>query len=134
MNRMSPRHSKILMQHFENPHNVGSLDEDSPRVGTGAASRESCGDVIRLQIEAGDDGIIADAKFKTFGSASAIAAGSLATTMIIGKTVEQALRLESSAIAEELQLPLDKIHCADLAAGAVRAAVENWQVKNQSAG
>ena len=123
-------YSKELIEHFENPKNIGSLDEDSPRVGTGVVGAPVCGDVMKLQVEVDDDGVIVDAKFKTYGCGSAIASSSLATEWLKGKTVDQAKDLKDENIAEELSLPPLKIHCSVLAERAVRAAIDNWRAKH----
>ena len=123
-------YSDKVMDHFTSPRNVGSLDKNSPRVGTGIVGAPECGDVMKLQIEVSDDGRIVDAKFKTFGCGSAIAASSLATEWLKGRTVEQATELKNNDIAAELSLPPVKIHCSVLAEDAVKAAIEDWKRKN----
>ncbi len=119
-----------VIDHFTNPRNVGSLDKNSRRVGTGIAGAPACGDVLKLQIEVDEDGTIVDAKFKTFGCGSAIAASSLATEWLQGRTVEQATELKNTEIAQELSLPPVKIHCSVLAEDAVKAAIADWKRKN----
>ena len=119
-----------VIDHFNNPRNVGSLDKNSPNVGTGIVGAPECGDVMKLQIQVDDDGRIVDAKFKTFGCGSAIAASSLATEWLKGRTVDQAGELRNTDIAEELSLPPVKIHCSVLAEDAVKAAIEDWKRKN----
>ena len=122
-------YSSELMDHFEHPRNVGSLDEDSPNVGTGIVGAPVCGDVMKLQIEVADDGLIADAKFKTYGCGSAIASSSLATEWLKGKTLAQAKQLKDKSIAEELALPPLKVHCSVLAEMAVKAAIKDYKTK-----
>jgi nitrogen fixation NifU-like protein len=119
-----------VIDHFNNPRNVGSLDKNSPNVGTGIVGAPECGDVMKLQIQVDDDGRIVDAKFKTFGCGSAIAASSLVTEWLKGRTVDQAGGLRNTDIAEELSLPPVKIHCSVLAEDAVKAAIEDWKRKN----
>ncbi len=123
-------YSDKLMEHFTNPRNVGALDEESPNVGTGVIGSPVCGDVMKLQIEVGDDGRIVDAKFKTFGCGSAIASSSLATEMLKGQTIEQAGELKNTDLADELSLPPVKVHCSVLAADAIKAAILDWKKKN----
>jgi nitrogen fixation NifU-like protein len=131
---VSVQYSKLVMEHFDNPRNVGSLDRSSPRVGTGIVAARDCGDVIKLQIEVADDGRIVDARFKTFGCGPAIAAGSLTTEWLKGRTIDQACKLRNSYIAERLQLPPRKMHCSVMAEDAVKAAVEDWRRKCRCAG
>ena len=126
------RYSEKVIDHFTNPRNVGSMDKGSARVGTGIVGAPECGDVLKLQIEVDGDGQIVDAKFKTFGCGSAIAASSLATEWLKGRTVDQATELKNTEIAEELSLPPVKIHCSVLAEDAVKAAIEDWKKKNGS--
>ncbi len=123
------QYSEKVYDHFNNPRNVGSLDKGSERVGTGIVGAPACGDVLKLQIEVGDDGKIVDAKFKTFGCGSAIAASSLATEWLKGRTVEQANELKNTDIANELSLPPVKVHCSVLAEDAVKAAIDDWKKK-----
>lgn len=123
-------YSDKVIDHFNNPRNVGSLDKNAPDVGTGIVGAPECGDVMKLQIQVGGDGRIVDAKFKTFGCGSAIAASSLATEWLKGRTVGQAQELKNSDIATELSLPPVKIHCSVLAEDAVKAAIEDWKRKN----
>ena len=127
-------YSDKVIDHFNNPRNVGSLDKSKLNVGTGIAGAPECGDVMKLQIEVGADGRIVDAKFKTFGCGSAIAASSLATEWLKGRTVDQAEELKNSDIATELSLPPVKIHCSVLAEDAVKAAIEDWKRKNGHVG
>jgi len=123
-------YSKKLIEHFEHPRNIGSLDEASPRVGTGVVGAPVCGDVMKLQVEVDDSGVIVDAKFKTYGCGSAIASSSLATEWLKGKTVEQAKDLKDRNIAKELALPPLKIHCSVLAERAIKAAIDDWKKKH----
>ena len=123
-------YSDKLMDHFSNPRNVGSMDKNSTHVGTGIVGAPECGDVMKLQIEVDDEGQIVDAKFKTFGCGSAIAASSLATEWLKGKDLDQATELKNTAIASELSLPPVKIHCSVLAEDAIKAAIQDWKRKN----
>ncbi len=122
-------YSEKVVDHYENPRNVGSLDKNDPTVGTGLAGAPSCGDVMKLQIKINDAGIIEDAKFKTFGCGSAIASSSLATEWLKGRTVDEARAMKNTAIVEELNLPPVKIHCSVLAEEAVKAALEDYDKK-----
>ena len=122
-------YSEKVIDHYENPRNVGSLDKNAEDVGTGLVGAPACGDVMKLQLKINDDGIIEDAKFKTFGCGSAIASSSLVTEMVKGKTIEYALSIENSIIAEELKLPPVKIHCSVLAEDAIKAAIADYQKK-----
>lgn len=122
-------YSEKVIDHYENPRNVGSLDKDAPDVGTGLVGAPACGDVMRLQIKVSDAGIIEDARFKTFGCGSAIASSSLATEWIKGKTLDEAEKLVNSQIAEELNLPPVKIHCSVLAEDAIKSAIEDFRKK-----
>jgi nitrogen fixation protein NifU and related proteins len=121
-------YSDKVLDHYENPRNVGSLDKDDPTVGTGMVGAPACGDVMKLQIKI-EDGIITDAKFKTYGCGSAIASSSLVTDWVKGKTLDQAMAIKNSDIAEELALPPVKIHCSILAEDAIRAAIHDYQLK-----
>jgi len=124
-------YSDKVIDHYQNPKNVGTLDKSSKTVGTGLVGAPECGDVMRLQIEVDDQtGVIKDAKFKTFGCGSAIASSSLATEWLKGKTVDQALAIDNMAIVEELNLPPVKIHCSVLAEDAIKAAINDYRVKN----
>ena len=124
-------YSKKVLEHFQNPRNVGTLDKSSKSVGTGLVGAPECGDVMRLQIEVDDQsGMIKDAKFKTFGCGSAIASSSLATEWLKGKTVDQALSIDNMDIVEELALPPVKIHCSVLAEDAIKAAIKDYKEKN----
>jgi nitrogen fixation NifU-like protein len=122
-------YSDKLIDHYENPRNVGGLDKDSPHVGTGLVGAPACGDVMKLQIEVGEDGTITDAKFKTFGCGSAIASSSLVTEWVKGKTLEEAQSIKNTEIAQHLSLPPVKIHCSMLAEDAIKAAVKDLQDK-----
>jgi nitrogen fixation NifU-like protein len=121
-------YSDKVIDHYENPRNVGSLDKDDPSVGTGMVGAPACGDVMKLQIKV-EDGIITDAKFKTYGCGSAIASSSLVTEWVKGKTLEQAAVIKNSDIAQELALPPVKIHCSILAEDAIKAAINDYQLK-----
>lgn len=123
-------YSEKVIEHAENPRNVGTLDKDDPNVGTGLVGAPACGDVMRLQIRV-EDGVIVDAKFKTFGCGSAIAASSLATEMIKGKTLEEAESLKNSTLVEELNLPPVKIHCSVLAEDAIKGAIADYKRKRE---
>ncbi len=122
-------YSDKVLDHTENPRNVGTLDKDDPSVGTGLVGAPACGDVMRLQIRVNDDGVIEDARFKTFGCGSAIASSSLATEWIKGKNIEEAAQIKNSQIAEELSLPPVKIHCSVLAEDAIKSAIEDYKAK-----
>ena len=122
-------YSKKVLDHFNNPSNIGSLDKEDPNVGTGIVGAPECGDVMKLQIKVGEDGCICEAKFKTFGCGSAIAASSLATEWIKGKTLKEAGDIKNTDIVEELSLPPVKIHCSVLAEEAIRAAIEDLEKK-----
>lgn len=124
-------YSEKVIDHYQNPKNVGTLDKGSKSVGTGLVGAPECGDVMRLQIEVDDaTGVITDAKFKTFGCGSAIASSSLATEWLKGKTVDQALQVDNMDFVEELNLPPVKIHCSVLAEDAIKAAINDYRVKN----
>lgn len=121
-------HTNVI-DHYENPRNVGSLDKEDKNVGTGLVGAPACGDVMKLQIKVGDDGKIVDAKFKTFGCGSAIASSSLATEWIKGKSVDAAQQIKNSQIAKELCLPPVKLHCSMLAEDAIKAALSDYRIK-----
>ena len=125
-------YSNKLIDHFENPRNMGSLDKNDPQVGTGLVGAPACGDVMKLQLKISDDGIIEDAKFKTFGCGSAIASSSLVTTLVKGKRIEDAETLSNTDIAKELELHPVKIHCSVLAEDAIKAAISNYRKKKES--
>ena len=122
-----------VLDHYENPRNVGTLDKESSSVGTGMVGAPACGDVMKLQIQVNDSGVIEDAKFKTYGCGSAIASSSLLTEWVKGKTLDEASQIKNSDIAEELALPPVKIHCSVLAEDAIRAAITDYQSKQTSA-
>ncbi len=126
-------YSQKVVDHYENPRNVGSLDKNDPAVGTGVVGAPECGDVMKLQIKCDEQGRIVDAKFKTFGCGSAIASSSLATEWIKGKTLDEALAIKNTEIVKELSLPPVKIHCSVLAEDAIRAAIEDYRQKQQAA-
>lgn len=121
-------YSEKVIGHYENPKNVGTLDKSKPNVGTGLVGAPECGDVMRLQIEV-DGGVITDAKFKTFGCGSAIAASSLATEWLKGKSIDEALKIDNMDLVEELSLPPVKIHCSVLAEDAIKAAINDYRTK-----
>jgi len=125
-------YSDKVIDHYENPRNVGKLDDSSKNVGTGMVGAPACGDVMRLQIKVNDAGIIEDAKFKTYGCGSAIASSSLLTEWVRGKTLDEAAQIKNTQIAEELALPPVKIHCSVLAEDAIKAAVRNVREKQES--
>ncbi|MBM4391969.1 MAG: Fe-S cluster assembly scaffold IscU [Deltaproteobacteria bacterium] len=125
-------YSNKVVDHYENPRNVGSLDKNADDVGTGLVGAPACGDVMKLQLKINEDGIIEDAKFKTFGCGSAIASSSLVTEMVKGKTVDFALGINNAQIAEELKLPPVKIHCSVLAEDAVKAAIADFKKKREA--
>lgn len=125
-------YSDKVIDHYENPRNVGSLDKDDKEVGTGMVGAPACGDVMRLQIKVGKDGVIEDAKFKTYGCGSAIASSSLVTEWVKGKTIDQALEIKNTQIAEELALPPVKVHCSILAEDAIKAAVADYKNKHKN--
>tara|TARA_B100001564_G_C20376302_1_gene550266 strand:+ start:88 stop:474 length:387 start_codon:yes stop_codon:yes gene_type:complete len=122
-------YSDKVLDHYENPRNVGSLDKNDKNVGTGMVGAPACGDVMKLQIKVGDDGIIQDAKFKTYGCGSAIASSSLVTEMVKGKNLDEVKEIKNMDIVEELALPPVKIHCSVLAEDAIRAAVKDYETK-----
>jgi nitrogen fixation NifU-like protein len=122
-------YSEKVLDHYENPRNVGSFDKNEQNVGTGMVGAPACGDVMKLQIKVGEDGVIEDAVFKTYGCGSAIASSSLLTEWVKGKTLEQAKEIKNTAIAEELALPPVKIHCSVLAEDAINAAVDDYMQK-----
>ena len=125
-------YSDKVIEHYENPRNVGSMDKTDNSVGTGIVGAPECGDVMKLQIKVNDEGIIEDAKFKTFGCGSAIASSSLATEWIKGMSVDEAKKITNSEIVEELSLPPIKIHCSVLAEDAIKAAIKDWKDKNET--
>ena len=125
-------YSNQVIDHYENPRNVGNFDKNATNVGTGMVGAPACGDVMRLQIQVGDDGVIQDAKFKTYGCGSAIASSSLVTEWLKGKTLEQAQEIKNKEIADELALPPVKVHCSVLAEDAIKAAVNDYRSKHVS--
>ncbi len=125
-------YSDKVIDHYENPRNVGKLDDQANNVGTGMVGAPACGDVMRLQIQVNDNGVIEDARFKTYGCGSAIASSSLLTEWVKGKTLDQASEIKNSDIAEELALPPVKIHCSVLAEDAIRAAIDDIKAKQNS--
>ena len=127
-------YSKAVLDHYENPRNVGSFDKNDPTIGTGLVGAPACGDVLKLQIKVNDEtGIIEDARFKTYGCGSAIASSSLVTEWVKGRTLDQALAIKNSEIAEELALPPVKRHCSILAEDSIRAAIEDYKKKKTQA-
>jgi len=124
-------YSEKVLEHYERPHNVGSLDSGSTRVGTGLVGAPECGDVMKLQIEVDDDNKIIDAKFKTFGCGSAIASSSLATEWVKGRTIDEASTIQNTEIVKELSLPPVKIHCSVLAEDAIKAAIKDYKSKQR---
>jgi len=126
-------YSDKVIDHYENPRNVGALDKADPSVGTGMVGAPACGDVMKLQIRVGKDGVIQDARFKTYGCGSAIASSSLVTEWVKGKTLDQAMAIRNTQIAEELALPPVKIHCSILAEDAIKAAIDDYRTKHGQA-
>ena len=127
-------YSNKVLDHYENPRNVGTLDKEDPNVGTGMVGAPACGDVMKLQIQVDDNGIITDAKFKTYGCGSAIASSSLLTEWVRGQTVEEVEKIKNSDIANELALPPVKIHCSVLAEDAIKAALADYKGKQEARG
>ena len=125
-------YSNKVLDHYENPRNVGSFDKDDDSVGTGMVGAPACGDVMKLQIKVNADGLIEDARFKTYGCGSAIASSSLVTEWVKGKSLDEALQIKNSEIAEELALPPVKIHCSILAEDAIKAAVDDYQKRQEN--
>ena len=125
-------YSDKVLDHYENPRNVGKMNADDDNVGTGMVGAPACGDVMRLQIKVNDDGVIEDAKFKTYGCGSAIASSSLVTEWMKGRTIDEAEQIKNTTIAEELELPHVKIHCSVLAEDAIKAAVSDYRNKKES--
>ena len=124
-------YSDKVIDHYENPRNVGTLDKEDPNVGTGLVGAPACGDVMRLQLKISDEGVIEDAKFKTFGCGSAIASSSLVTEWVKGKTVDAAMTITNKDVARELALPPVKIHCSVLAEDAIKAAIADYKKKRE---
>ena len=127
-------YSDKVLDHYENPRNVGSLDKEDPNVGTGMVGAPACGDVMKLQIQVDDNGIITDAKFKTYGCGSAIASSSLLTEWVKGQTLDKVEQIKNSDIAEELALPPVKIHCSVLAEDAIKSAIADYKGKQEAMG
>ena len=125
-------YSPKVIEHYSNPRNVGSFGKDEDNVGTGIVGAPECGDVMKLQLKINDDGIVEDAKFKTFGCGSAIASSSYVTELVKGKSVEEVSQIKNSLIVEELSLPPVKIHCSVLAEDAIKAAVKDWQERHEA--
>ena len=125
-------YSNKVLDHYENPRNVGSFDKDDDSVGTGMVGAPACGDVMKLQIKVNADGMIEDARFKTYGCGSAIASSSLVTEWVKGKSLDEALQIKNSEIAEELALPPVKIHCSILAEDAIKAALDDYQKRQEN--
>lgn len=126
-------YSEKVVDHYENPRNVGSFDKTDSQVGTGMVGAPACGDVMKLQIKVNDKGVIEDAKFKTYGCGSAIASSSLVTEWVKGKTLDEAITIKNTQIANELSLPPVKIHCSILAEDAIKAAIEDYRKKHDNA-
>ena len=126
-------YSDKVLDHYSNPRNVGALDKNDPNVGTGVVGAPECGDVMKLQLRIRDDGIVEDAKFKTFGCGSAIASSSYVTELVKGKTVDEVLEIRNTQIVEELSLPPVKIHCSVLAEDGIKAAIQDWKKKREPA-
>ena len=125
-------YSDQVMDHYQNPRNVGKFDDEDQSVGTGMVGAPACGDVMRLQIKVNDEGVIEDAKFKTYGCGSAIASSSLLTEWVKGRTLDDAAQIKNTEIAEELALPPVKIHCSVLAEDAIKAAINDFKTKNDA--
>src|SRR5690242_2412105 len=125
-------YSDKVIEHYENPRNVGALDKEDPNVGTGLVGAPACGDVMRLQLRITDEGVIEDAKFKTFGCGSAIASSSLVTEWVKGRTVDEAMKISNKDVAKELALPPVKIHCSVLAEDAIKAAIDDFKKKREA--
>ncbi|TLU61655.1 Fe-S cluster assembly scaffold IscU [Thalassotalea litorea] len=124
-------YSEKVIDHYENPRNVGSFDKNDPKIATGMVGAPACGDVMKLQLKIDEQGIIEDAKFKTYGCGSAIASSSLVTEWVKGKSIDEAAEIKNTAIAEELALPPVKIHCSILAEDAIKAAIDDYRAKNK---
>jgi len=124
-------YSDKVLEHYSNPRNVGALDKADPNVGTGVVGAPECGDVMKLQLRISDDGVVEDAKFKTFGCGSAIASSSYVTELVKGKTVDEVLEIKNTHIVQELSLPPVKIHCSVLAEDGIKAAINDWKKKRE---
>lgn len=131
LNSITSKYHENVLDHFNNPRNIGSLNKDSIEVGTGIVGAPACGDVMKLQIKVNSDNVIEDAKFKTFGCGSAIASSSLATEWIKGKTIEESLKITNKDIAKKLSLPPIKLHCSMLAEDAIKSAINDFYKKNK---
>jgi nitrogen fixation protein NifU and related proteins len=127
-------YSDKVLEHYSNPRNVGTLDKNDPDVGTGVVGAPECGDVMKLQLKISADGVVEDAKFKTFGCGSAIASSSYVTELVKGKTVDEVLEIKNTHIVQELSLPPVKIHCSVLAEDGIKAAISDWKKKREGAG
>ncbi len=125
-------YSEKVIDHYENPRNVGSFEKDDPRIGSGMVGAPACGDVMKLQIKVNEQGIIEDARFKTYGCGSAIASSSLVTEWVKGKSLDEAAAIKNAQIAEELELPPVKVHCSILAEDAIKAAVDDYKKKHEA--
>jgi nitrogen fixation NifU-like protein len=125
-------YSDKVLDHYSNPRNVGSLDKNAPDVGTGIVGAPECGDVMKLQLQISDDGVVQDARFKTFGCGSAIASSSYVTELVKGKTVDEVMQIKNTHIVQELSLPPVKIHCSVLAEDGIKAAIADWKKKKGS--
>jgi nitrogen fixation protein NifU and related proteins len=125
-------YSEKVLDHYSNPRNVGSLPKDDPNVGTGVVGAPECGDVMKLQLKISDEGVVEDAKFKTFGCGSAIASSSYVTELVKGKTVDEVMTIKNTHIVQELSLPPVKIHCSVLAEDGIKAAISDWKKKRAS--
>ena len=126
-------YSDKVIDHYNNPRNVGSLDKNAPDVGTGVVGAPECGDVMKLQLKISDDGVVQDARFKTFGCGSAIASSSYVTELVKGKTVDEVMQIKNTQIVQELSLPPVKIHCSVLAEDGIKAAISDWKKKREGA-
>jgi nitrogen fixation NifU-like protein len=126
-------YSDKVLDHYSNPRNVGSLDKNAPDVGTGVVGAPECGDVMKLQLKISDDGVVQDARFKTFGCGSAIASSSYVTELVKGKTVDEVMQIKNTQIVQELSLPPVKIHCSVLAEDGIKAAISDWKKKREGA-
>jgi len=124
-------YSDKVLEHYSNPRNVGALDKADPNVGTGVVGAPECGDVMKLQLRISDDGVVEDAKFKTFGCGSAIASSSYVTELVKGKTVDEVMEIKNTHIVQELSLPPVKIHCSVLAEDGIKAAINDWKKKRE---
>ena len=126
-------YSDKVLEHYSNPRNVGSFAKDEPNVGTGVVGAPECGDVMKLQLKINDDGVVEDARFKTFGCGSAIASSSFVTELVKGKTVDEVMEIKNTQIVQELSLPPVKIHCSVLAEDGIRAAIQDWKKRRGAA-